>query len=92
VELYGIAGMILALAAAVAVLNYGARRAREQYERQTGERRRIIQQLSNEGVGHGYIALFLNRFGFRNRQGNEFTEVQIKREYAELTFGSADSV
>lgn len=86
-ELYLIAALMLVLVAVIAIINHGARQARTLYDSQTEERRVIIQELSEEDVGFGYMALFLNRAGFRNREGSEFTEEQVELEFSRAYFG-----
>lgn len=85
-ELYFIAALILVLVAVMAIISHGAKQARTLYDSQTRERREIIQELSREGLGFHYMAMFLNRAGFRNREGNEFTEEQVELELSRAYF------
>lgn len=85
-ELYIIAALILVLVAVIAIISHGAKQARTLYDNQTEERREILQELSREGFAFHYMAMFLNRAGFRNREGNEFTEEQVEFEFSRAYF------
>lgn len=82
--LYVVAALLLLLVALVAILNCGARRARTQCDGQTDDRRLVIQELFQEGVGWRHAVMVLKRAGFINREGSEFTEEQVKLEHSAI--------
>ena len=52
------------------------------YKSKTEERRATMKKLKGEGHDWRQITLIINRMNFRNREGKEFTENELREEFA----------
>lgn len=52
------------------------------YKSKTAERRAAMKKLREEGHDWRQITLIINKMNFRNREGKEFAESELREEFA----------